>query len=87
MIARPRGRRLTRLTLPGLGLMLAGLLKAWQHQGIQTADPFASAWCRSPLAVEGGGELMLMGHCWGCYAAALGALLVLLAVVPDQRVS
>lgn len=60
----------------GLALALAGTLKAVSHWN----DPFMQAWCRPAaggsswpeLFAVVGGEPLLLGHCWGCYAAALG---------------
>lgn len=80
MAAYPRPWRQTLFALPAFGLMVMGLFKAWQHQVAGTADPFAAAWCRSPLAAEQGADMLLLGHCWGCYATAVGALMLLFSL-------
>jgi hypothetical protein len=63
---------------------LTGALKALDHW----SDPFVQAWCRPAMGSDGmpllfamvGGEPLFLGHCWGCYAAALGAAMVAVAV-------
>lgn len=60
--------------LTGAGAGVIGFAKMEAHH----ADPFSSAWCRSPLAPDAplfsvvNGEPLLLGHCWGCYVAAVG---------------
>ena len=61
--------------LAGIGLVITGGLKSLTHN--QTTDPFKAFWCHSSeLASTAGGEFHLLGHCWGCYAAVLGAALI-----------
>ena len=70
-----------RLILIGAGALGAGLAKMRAHMA--SADPFAAFWCRTPAGETGlvasGGEWLAFGHCWGCYAAALGAGMLALA--------
>lgn len=67
--------------LAGLGMFGAGALKLRQHMA--SADPFAAYWCRTPGADGAlggaGGEWLALGHCWGCYAMAIGAAMLGLA--------
>ena len=67
-----------KIALAGAGILGAGLVKMQQH--MSSADPFAAYWCRTPgsegALVKSGGEWLILGHCWGCYAAAAGAAMM-----------
>lgn len=71
-----------KVALAGAGALGAGLVKMRQHMA--SADPFAAYWCRTPgsedaLTGGGAGEWLLLGHCWGCYVAAIGAAMLIMA--------
>lgn len=71
-------------SLFGVALMVIGGVVIWRHVGTPAV-----------LLLEGcqGGSFAVpigrgSGHCWGCYAAALGAAsLILSAVLPEDRLS
>lgn len=53
----------------GLGVLLTGLLKTWLH--LTSGAVLTVGGCQgSAFQIEVG---VAAGHCWGCYAIALGA--------------
>jgi len=70
-----------RLALTGLAALFAGLARLVTH-----APPTASVaptWCRTPGApaiLTDTGTWTLFGHCWGCYVAVAGLLMLAVAM-------
>jgi len=65
----------------GTALLVAGLIKIWQHTHAPlTLQDYLAFRCGS--ATEGGDSfLTFAGHCWGCPVAAAGAAMILYAAV------
>ena len=71
-----------RLATLGAIAMVIGLVKYQMHRAATAADPFTLAWCRTPGTEPlqaSGGEILLFGHCWGCYVAAAGMAMLAVA--------
>lgn len=63
--------------MTGSALLVAGLLKIWQHtHAPKTLEDFLAFRCGSAAETHGESLLSFAGHCWGCPVAAVGAALI-----------
>ena len=63
--------RLALMSGLGSAAVIAGLAKIQQHLAL-LSDPLALAWCGPGRASVDPSMVTVLGHCWGCYAAAVG---------------
>jgi hypothetical protein len=71
---------MTKWLMAGTALLVAGLLKIWQHTSApMTLEDYLAFRCGSASEVHGDSFLTFFGHCWGCPVAAIGAAMILYA--------
>lgn len=68
---------MTKWLLTGTALLVAGLLKIWQHTNApMTLQDYLAFRCGSATEAHGDSILTFAGHCWGCPVAAAGAAMI-----------
>ncbi|WP_394705854.1 hypothetical protein [uncultured Hyphomonas sp.] len=73
---------MTKWLVAGAALLMAGLLKIWQHTSAPlTLQDYLAFRCGSATEAHGGSLLTFAGHCWGCPVAAAGAAMIVYAAV------
>ncbi|KCZ48771.1 MULTISPECIES: hypothetical protein [unclassified Hyphomonas] len=73
---------MTKWLMAGTALLVAGLLKIWQHTSApMTLQDYLAFRCGSATEAHGDSFLTFAGHCWGCPVAAAGAAMVVYAAV------
>ena len=73
---------MTKWLMTGTALLVAGLLKIWQHTSApMTLQDYLAFRCGSATEAHGDSFLTFAGHCWGCPVAAAGAAMVVYAAV------
>jgi Fe-S cluster biogenesis protein NfuA len=73
---------MTKWLMAGTALLVAGLLKIWQHTNApMTLQDYLAFRCGSATEAHGDSFLTFAGHCWGCPVAAAGAAMIAYAAV------
>ncbi|MAB10539.1 hypothetical protein [Hyphomonas sp.] len=73
---------MTKWLMAGTALLVAGLLKIWQHTNApMTLEDYLAFRCGSASGAAGDSFLTFAGHCWGCPVAAIGAAMVAYSAV------
>ena len=73
---------MTKWLMTGTALLVAGLLKIWQHTNAPlTLQDYLAFRCGSGTEAHGDSFLTFAGHCWGCPVAAAGATMIVYAAV------
>lgn len=73
---------MTKWLMAGTALLVAGLLKIWQHTSAPlTLQDYLAFRCGSATEAHGDTFLTFAGHCWGCPVAAGGAAMIIYAAV------
>ena len=72
---------MTKWLTAGTVLLVAGLLKIWQHASApKTLEDYLAFRCGSASGASGDSFLTFAGHCWGCPVSVIGAAMVVYAV-------
>ncbi|MBD3770599.1 MAG: hypothetical protein IE925_10665 [Rhodobacterales bacterium] len=72
---------MTKWLTAGTVLLVAGLLKIWQHASApKTLEDYLAFRCGSASAASGDSILTFAGHCWGCPVSVIGAAMIFYAV-------
>ena len=72
---------MTKWLTAGSVLLVVGLLKIWQHTNApMTLEDYLAFRCGAASS-HGDSMLTFAGHCWGCPVAAVGAAMIVSALV------
>lgn len=79
---------MTRWLTAGGFLLVAGLLKIWQHTSApKTLEDYLAFRCGSAGASHTDSFLTFAGHCWGCPVATVGAAMILVSLLMAVKAS
>ena len=79
---------MTKWLMAGTALLVAGLLKIWQHTNApMTLEDYLAFRCGSATGAASDSFLTFAGHCWGCPVAAIGFAMVAYAAVMSMASS
>lgn len=71
---------MTKWLTAGTVLLVAGLLKIWQHASApKTLEDYLAFRCGSATGLSGNSILTFAGHCWGCPVSVIGVAMILYA--------
>jgi hypothetical protein len=79
---------MTKWLMTGTALLVAGLLKIWQHTSAPlTLEDYLAFRCGSSAEASSDSFLTFAGHCWGCPVAAVGMAMILYVAIMSMTSS